>query len=610
MRLGPRPRRVPLRRGLLHAAEIEAAARLRGWLSTRSEAFRDIALRGTWLDEEDVDALLGLALPGLDELAALLELEGLAASGRYDAIVVDTAPTGHTLRMLALPDTIARMAAVFDAMLEKHRAIVGALRGRWTPDAADDLVRELSEIASTFANVVRDETRTEHSWVTLPERMAVEETLDALSALHREGIRVGRVIVNRITPDTDSSCRFCAARRRFEQLAIQTLRSGLETSRSPRILLSAVADRTSEPRGVASLGRIASEALEISRLRRSGGRTGQRPVYALAAPGREPCETILFEGHSLILFGGKGGVGKTTCAAAAAIAAAEAARGRRVLLLSTDPAHSLGDVLGAVLSHDDVRVKGTPANLRVRELDARKALQRTRHAYAASIDALFDRLGAGGGVEVAYDRRVMHGLLDLAPPGLDELAAIVEVTAALAGDGTSRRWDLIVVDTAPTGHALRLLEMPELLQDWTRALMRIVLKYQPVAGAGVIGEQLLTLSKRLTALRSLLADAASTAFVVVTRAATLPMSETVRLLRALSRLGIASPALVVNAAGGGTCGRCRARRSAEARVMRAFGRQAARLMPPRVVVAPSVMPPPAAPDPLRRWHARWTCQAK
>jgi anion-transporting ArsA/GET3 family ATPase len=152
--------------------------------------------------------------------------------------------------------------------------------------------------------------------------------------------------------------------------------------------------------------------------------------------------------------------------------------------------------------------------------------------------------------------------------------------------------------------------MPELLQDWTRALMRIVLKYQPVAGAGVLGEQLLTLSKRLTAVRSLLADAASTAFVVVTRAATLPMSETVRLLRALSRLGIASPALVVNAVGGGTCGRCRARRSAEARVMRALGGQAGRLMPPRVVFAPSVMPPPTTPDTLRRWHARWTCHAE
>ena len=92
-------------------------------------------------------------------------------------------------------------------------------------------------------------------------------------------------------------------------------------------------------------------------------------------------------------------------------------------------------------------------------------------------------------MDIAHDRRVMHGLVDLAPPGLDELVAVLEITSLVA-----RQWDLIVIDTAPTGHALRLLEMPALIQDWTHALMRIVLMPSR-SWAGALGQQLLTLSR-------------------------------------------------------------------------------------------------------------------
>ena len=157
-----------------------------------------------------------------------------------------------------------------------------------------------------------------------------------------------------------------------------------------------------------------------------------------------------------------------------------------------------------------------------------------------------------------------HGLMDLAPPGLDELVAILEVTSLMVGEG-SRTWDQIVIDTAPTGHALRLLEMPALVQDWTHALMRIVLKYQPVVGAGNLGQLLLTLSKQIGALRDLLVDRSLTQFVLVTRAAALPRAETVRFLAALSSLGITVPAVVVNAVGRGGCGACRRAAVAERR---------------------------------------------
>ena len=105
-RLSGVPRRVPLPHGVLYAVEIDAARALERWLSVRRESFERIVLRGTWLDREDVSRLLRLSLPGIDELAALLEIERIAHAGRYESVVVDTAPTGHTLRMLTMPQSL------------------------------------------------------------------------------------------------------------------------------------------------------------------------------------------------------------------------------------------------------------------------------------------------------------------------------------------------------------------------------------------------------------------------------------------------------------------------------------------------------------------------
>ena len=149
-------------------------------------------------------------------------------------------------------------------------------------------------------------------------------------------------------------------------------------------------------------------------------------------------------------------------------------------------------------------VTGAPRTLAARELDATRVLDDMKRKYAAAIDEIFERLGGGRSFDAAHDRSVLHGLIDLAPPGLDELAAIIEIADALAGENP--RWDLAVIDTAPTGHALRLLELPSLLHDWTKALMSILLKYQPVTGLGSLATLLLKLSRGLGSVRELLTD--------------------------------------------------------------------------------------------------------
>lgn len=195
----------------------------------------------------------------------------------------------------------------------------------------------------------------------------------------------------------------------------------------------------------------------------------------------------------------------------------------------------------------------------------------------------------------------MHELLELAPPGLDELAAVLNLVDLLDECDDAARVDAVVVDTAPTGHALRLLEMPAIVRDWTRALMSILLKYQPVVGIGEPGEALLRLSRGLGRLMALLSSP-DAQFIVVTRAAALPRAETNRLVRRLRRLKIPVPAFIVNAAGAGTCSRCRA---AERQERAEIETLAAAVRRRTVVVAPAVVPPPVGAPALRAWLGHW-----
>jgi arsenite/tail-anchored protein-transporting ATPase len=602
-RLSGVPRRVPLPHGVLYAVEIDAARALERWLSVRRESFERIVLRGTWLDREDVSRLLRLSLPGVDELAALLEIERIAHAGRYESVVVDTAPTGHTLRMLTMPQSLRAMASAFDQMQAKHRLVVEALRGAWSPDADDLLIESLDREGRDLHALLRDPARVHVSWVTLPEVMSVEETADAFAALTSAGIAVCDTIVNRLTPPSRTPCDWCDRRTLLEAAAVRALRSRLSG-----VPVTVVPAHVHEPRGVQALAEFGREidagAAPRLRTRAATARRGRWRAVDTGGRRNDVLSSIDGAGVRLLLFGGKGGVGKSTCAAAASLALASAAPARQVLLISSDPAHSLSDVFGTRLSDLPATVPGAPRNLLVRELDATERFKEIRARYAAAIDSVFEGLTASRlgsvGVDAGQDRQVMHALIDLAPPGIDELAAVIDVTDALE----SRATDLVVMDTAPSGHALRLLEMPALVHDWAKALMSILLKYQPVVAVGQLGTVLLQLSQGLGRLRSLLTDPERTAFIIVTRPATLPAAEAERLRRRLGKLSVNIPLTLVNAAGRGTCTRCRTEARLQAQEIRRF----AKGLPPAgmLVIAPAELPPPHGTRALASWQRSWT----
>ncbi|MFB9800739.1 ArsA family ATPase [Streptomonospora salina] len=163
------------------------------------------------------------------------------------------------------------------------------------------------------------------------------------------------------------------------------------------------------------------------------------------------------DGRPLVFFGGKGGVGKTTLAAATALALAE--EGRRTLVVSTDPAHSLGDALLMRLGDAPRRVA---PNLWAAEPDADAAVRRrvkqvTDDAYAALPREIMP----------AVQRHLGHAA---AGPGMAESALndlLIDTMDRVPGE-----WDRLVVDSAPTGHLLKMLHMPALMTPWLQGLAR------------------------------------------------------------------------------------------------------------------------------------------
>jgi arsenite-transporting ATPase len=624
LRLSARPSQVRHRgKGSLHAVELDAPRAFTRWLSEHRAAMGQVLEHGTWLDRADIDALLDLPLPGVDELVGMMEIARLAgqlppeaeslrsrprssalgggAPSAYEIVIVDTAPTGHTLRLLASPETVVTVAEILDALQQEHRLIREQLARVGRPEAADRLIALLAQQAGDTGAAMRDPRRTTFHWVTLPEPLSLAETIDGIAALARIGIRVAEIVVNRVLADR-GSCPVCDRRRADERRVVTAIRRRLERGRRVRMIAASV----EEPRGVAALGKMGRGLMgDVARGKKLASSTIASPPSAVSLSSRErtvAAESLpVFRGVKLLFIGGKGGVGKTTVAAATALRLARTDPRRRTLLLSTDPAHSLGDVFNARagdVGDQPKRLRGAPPNLMVRELDAERALAARRGDLQKALDDIASAVGAG---EVGGHSAVSE-VMNLAPPGIDELFGILSVVDARDD------YDLIVVDTAPTGHALRLLELPDTAREWVQVLLRVLLKYRSLVRPGQLAAELVDVSKSIRELRTLLRDASYTRFVVVTRAAAVPQLETERLLDRLRRLKLSAPAVVVNAMtlAPGRCRRCRATLAAERRTLTALRRRCgSRSRRCAIIQTPLSAPPPRGVKALEGFAQHW-----
>jgi arsenite-transporting ATPase len=164
------------------------------------------------LDEEDINELLSLSLPGLDEVMSLFELSELDRAGQYAHIVVDTAPSGHTSRLLRLPEVFDRMVKALDLMGDKHRYIVAHFaRRRPVADEVDLFLRDLTQRIESVRQLLHDPDQTRFALVTIPEAMSVRETERYRELLREQRVPVRDLIVNRVEQEHDG-CEYCHAR--------------------------------------------------------------------------------------------------------------------------------------------------------------------------------------------------------------------------------------------------------------------------------------------------------------------------------------------------------------------------------------------------------------
>jgi len=240
-----------------------------------------------------------------------------------------------------------------------------------------------------------------------------------------------------------------------------------------------------------------------------------------------------------LLFAGKGGVGKTTLACATAIRLAQELEDGEVLLFSTDPAHSLTACLDRPIGPEPTWVG---SGLTAMEIDAQAEFEGLKTEYAAGLEQF---LGVAlPNLDLSFDREVMERLMDLSPPGLDEVMALNRVMTLLAHD----RYDLFILDAAPTGHLLRLLELPEIIDPWLKIFFGLFLKYGWVARMPKISQRLVQMSKDLKQLRTLLRDPVQSSLYAATVLTEMAFQETRDLMDACDRMGIRVPVLFLNLA--------------------------------------------------------------
>ena len=196
----------------LIAYEMDAALALERFREAHGKVLAEIAERGTLLDEEDINELLNLSLPGLDEVMSLFELSELDRAGKYSHIVVDTAPSGHTSRLLRLPEVFTRMVHALDRMGEKHRYMIQHFaRRKVVADEVDLFLQDLTARIQSVRNLLYDPQQTSFTLVTIPEAMSVRETERYLELLREQSVPVTDLIVNRVEQEHDA-CVYCKAR--------------------------------------------------------------------------------------------------------------------------------------------------------------------------------------------------------------------------------------------------------------------------------------------------------------------------------------------------------------------------------------------------------------
>ena len=476
----------------LYAMEIDPDKATKEYLEGIIGPYREIM-------PDDVIASLeeNLSGPCTTEMASFDRFIDFMESDEYEVIVFDTAPTGHTIRLLELPVDWSKH--IEESAKGSGQTCLGPVQS--IQDSKDKYVRATA--------LLKDPDRTTFIFVMRPEELSLYETLRASKELETIGIKSGQIIINGILPKEVCDIEFFKRKYDSQQKVINETENVIEKPKRYMLL------RDNEVKGVNALRGIAEELFNGKKpTSRTRGELSGQPDFTIEKPDIDHFFLPVKETKA-IFFTGKGGVGKTTISCIAALYISQ--KGFKTLLVTTDPAAHIGEVLDMKVGSEPTRITDNLYAVMVDQEEAfrqykQRVLNEAKGKYSEDMLAAMEE--------------------ELNSPCTEEMAAFDRFAQFIE----SREYDAIVFDTAPTGHTLRLLDLPF---DYAKQIEMMISSSE---GADVKESA----QNRFKKIIQMLRDKNSTVFCIVLYPESTPIMESYRAMLDLKNAGIETQFVIAN----------------------------------------------------------------
>ncbi|MEM6641780.1 MAG: ArsA family ATPase [Bacteroidota bacterium] len=203
LKLTNNPTKIATQKNDLNAVELDAKEAFAQFKTKHEEEIRLLLDTSTHLDRDDIDQMMSLMIPGIDEVMGLKSVFDILNEATYEKIVVDTAPTGHALRLLFMPEVLDKWIKTMASMRWKYRLIQKTFKGKYSPDEADDMLLELKRLVSRMRSTITDTEICEFVLVTIPNAMALSETIRFHDELSANQVSVKTLFINHRAPDSE-----------------------------------------------------------------------------------------------------------------------------------------------------------------------------------------------------------------------------------------------------------------------------------------------------------------------------------------------------------------------------------------------------------------------
>jgi len=239
----------------LYALEVSAEKALSNFKIEYEDEIKNILDTSTNLDHEDINSLFALPIPGIDEVMGFKTILDLIEKAEYDKYIVDTAPTGHALRLLTLPDLLDDWIKVLAKMRWKYRYMVERFSGKYNPDEGDDFLLSMKKTVKKIDGLLRDNHRCEFIPVIIPEEMAILETERLVNKLKNYGIKVRQLVINNVLESQE--CGFCRAKNIEQEKYVKRIKEKFNG-----LIITITPLESNEVKGIESLEKFKKRLFE------------------------------------------------------------------------------------------------------------------------------------------------------------------------------------------------------------------------------------------------------------------------------------------------------------------------------------------------------------